>query len=319
MAKSSLSVRIPPEWADQRADKVLAALLAGHSRAAIQKWLRAGLVTRDGRALGQRDTLHAGERVELAVPEPEPIADEPEARALRIVHQDADIIVLDKPAGLVVHPGAGNPRGTLLNALLHHDPALATLPRAGIVHRLDKDTSGLMVVARTQAARAALTTQLAERTLTREYLAVVNGVLVAGGEIDAPVGRHARDRKRMAVTQRGRPALTRYRVLERFRAHSLIRASLLTGRTHQIRVHMAHRGYPVLGDPVYHARLRVPGGASPPLIELLRNFRRQALHAARLALMHPRSGKLIAFEAPLPRDMEELLTALRADRDTHGA
>lgn len=314
-----LSVIVPPEWAGQRADKVLAALLAEHSRAAIQKWLRAGCVMCAGRALGQRDTLRAGDRVEVNTPELEPMADEPEARALAVVHEDASILVLDKPAGLVVHPGAGNPRGTLLNALLHHDPELARLPRAGIVHRLDKDTSGLMVVARTESARAALTAQLAERSLTREYLAVVHGVLIAGGEIEAPVGRHARDRKRMTVTQRGRPALTRYRVEERFRAHTLIRASLATGRTHQIRVHMAHRGFPLLGDPVYGSRVRIPAGAGTDLIAVLRAFRRQALHATRLVLVHPRTGRSAAFEAPLPADMRALIAALRADLRAHGA
>jgi 23S rRNA pseudouridine1911/1915/1917 synthase len=317
-AGENLTLTVPPEWADQRADKVLAALLAEHSRAAIQKWLRAGRVTRAGKAIGQRDTLRAGENVELTVPEAEPMEDQPEERALAVVHEDASLFVIDKPAGLVVHPGAGNPQGTLLNALLHYDPELARLPRAGIVHRLDKDTSGLMVVARNESARASLIGQLAARTLTREYLAVVHGVLVAGGEIEAPVGRHARDRKRMTVTQRGRPALTRYRVEERFRTHTLIRASLATGRTHQIRVHMAHRGFPLLGDPVYGARLRIPAGASPELTAMLRDFRRQALHAARLVLVHPHTGKDLAFESPIPADMKLLVAALRFDQTAHG-
>lgn len=210
-------------------------------------------------------------------------------------------MVIDKPAGLVVHPGAGNREGTLQNALLHHDPQLAELPRSGIVHRLDKDTSGLMVVARSLAAHTALVAQLQARSVRREYLALVNGCPVAGGTVEAPIGRHPRDRKRMAVVERGRPATTHYRVEERLAAHTLLRCFLETGRTHQIRVHMAHAGYPLVGDPVYGGRLRLPPRATEAQRQALRAFQRQALHAARLALDHPESGERLSWEAPCPK------------------
>jgi len=232
---------------------------------------------------------------------------------LAILHEDEEILVLDKPAGLVVHPGAGNPAGTLVNALLHHRPDLRALPRAGIVHRLDKDTTGAMVVACTPAAHAALVRQLEERSVRREYQAVTVGVMTGGGTVDAPIGRHPVDRVRMAIREGGREAVTHYRVLARFRGHTHVLCKLETGRTHQIRVHLASIRNPIVGDPVYGGRLAVPKGASAPLIEALRGFRRQALHAARLELVHPGHGETVAFEAPLPADFAALLEALRAD------
>jgi 23S rRNA pseudouridine1911/1915/1917 synthase len=229
------------------------------------------------------------------------------------VFEDDDLLVINKPPGLVVHPAAGNPDGTLLNALLHHAPDLAALPRAGIVHRLDKDTSGLMMVARNLAAHTRLVADLQARDIRREYLAVVNTVLTAGGEVDAPIGRHPVDRKRMAVVSGGKPAVTHYRVVERYRAHTLVRLRLETGRTHQIRVHMAHIHCPVTGDPVYGGRLRQPRGAGELLRTVLQGFRRQALHAERLAFRHPGSGEPVSWEAPVPPDMQELIEALRED------
>jgi 23S rRNA pseudouridine1911/1915/1917 synthase len=229
------------------------------------------------------------------------------------VHEDRDVWVVDKPAGLVVHPGAGNPDHTLQNALLGRDPTLAALPRAGIIHRLDKDTSGLLVIARTPEAQTSLSRQLLARSVSREYLAVCAGVMTGGGTIDEPIGRHRTDRLRMTVRQDGRPAITHYRVLERFRAHTYLRVKLETGRTHQIRLHLAHRKYPIVGDPVYGGRFARPRGAGDQLIETLRAFKRQALHAATLAFDHPRTGKRLTLQSAVPEDFARLLDALRED------
>jgi 23S rRNA pseudouridine1911/1915/1917 synthase len=238
---------------------------------------------------------------------------QPEAIALRLVHEDADVLVIDKPAGLVVHPGAGNPRHTLQNALLGLDPALAALPRAGLIHRLDKDTSGLLVVARTPEAQTSLSRQLEARTMAREYVAVCVGVMTGGGTIDEPIGRHRGDRLRMAIRVSGRPAVTHYRVLERFRAHTYLSVKLETGRTHQIRLHLSHIKYPIVGDPVYGGRFGLPRGATSGLIDTLRGFKRQALHAATLGFEHPRSGKVLTLQSPVPADFAQLLSALRED------
>src|SRR6185437_15543923 len=237
-----------------------------------------------------RQLVRGGEMVELTVVEENAVEAAPEPIALRILHEDAELLVLDKPAGLVVHPGAGNRHGTLLNALLHHDPQLVTLPRAGIVHRLDKDTSGLLVVARTLRAHTALVAMLSRREIHRRYVALVNGVPVAGGTVDAPLDRHPVDRVRRAVREGGRPARTHYRVRERFRAHALLQCELESGRTHQIRVHMAHAGWPLVGDPLYGRGLRLPRGATSALADALRGFKRQALHAEHLAFAHPVTG-----------------------------
>jgi len=236
------------------------------------------------------------------------------------VHEDDYVLVLDKPAGLVVHPGAGNPAGTLLNALLHHDPKLAELPRAGIVHRLDKDTSGLMVVARTLAAHTALVDMLSRHDVERQYEAIVLGTMVAGGTIDAPIGRHMGDRLRQAVRDEedGKRAVTHYRLRERFRAHSLLQCNLETGRTHQIRVHLAHIHHPLVGDPLYGGGLKLPKGAIPELVATLRGFRRQALHAERLAFVHPVTGETLAFGSERPPEQAALIEALRADMLAHG-
>lgn len=314
MSKTRIELRstIPPEAAGDRLDAVMARLFPEYSRSRLQQWIQAGEVSVAGRIPRTRDKVAGGEDVVVSVQLELPSNDQAEDLPLRIVHEDEALIVVDKPAGLVVHPAAGHARGTLVNALLHHDPQLAHLPRAGIVHRLDKDTSGLLVVARSLESHTDLVRQLQARTVSREYLALVRGELVAGGTVDAPIGRHPVDRKRMAVVGGGREAITHYRVEERFFGLSLLRVMLETGRTHQIRVHMAHLHHPIVGDPVYGGRLRLPAGLSPEAIEALRSFQRQALHAARLCLDHPSTGERLCWSAPLPADYAGLLEQLRA-------
>ncbi len=303
--------------AGMRLDQALAELFSGYSRARLQQWIRNGLVTVDDRQLRAKDKVLGGERVDVMATLEDEVSSQPQRIPLEVLYEDETLLVINKPAGLVVHPAAGNPDGTMLNALLHHAPELVSVPRAGIVHRLDKETSGLLVVARTLKAQAHLVQQLQERAFEREYEAVAVGVMLSGGSVDAPIGRHPVDRKRMAVTQRGRPAVTHYRVAERFRAHTHVRVQLETGRTHQIRVHMAHIRYPLFGDPVYGGRLRIPPKSSEQFTEALRNFRRQALHAVRLGLTHPESGEVMQWQAPLPADMEYLLRVLREDNAAH--
>ncbi|MGE4534164.1 23S rRNA pseudouridine(1911/1915/1917) synthase RluD [Halomonas sp.] len=308
--------RVPDAMAGQRLDQAAAELFADFSRERLKAWIKAGELTLDGQVAKPKDKVYGGEWLRLATEVADDTRFEPEDIPLEVVYEDDQVLVIDKPPGLVVHPAAGNPDGTLLNALLHHDPALAAVPRAGIVHRLDKDTSGLMVVARTLAAQTALVEQLQARTVSREYDAICVGVMTAGGSVDAPIGRHPKDRKRQAVTASGKPAVTHYRVVERFRAHTHVRCRLETGRTHQIRVHLAHLRYPLVGDPVYGGRLKLPAGASPTLKEILRDFPRQALHARKLAFVHPGSGETVSFRAPLPDDLLMLLDYLRDDSET---
>lgn len=313
MPTVELQTDIPDHMGGRRLDQALAELFPEYSRARLQAWVKAGQISVDGRIPKSRDKVVGGERVRVRAELEAESPLEAQAIPLDIRHEDAALLVLNKPAGLVVHPAAGNPDGTLQNALLHHCPELAVVPRAGIVHRLDKQTSGLMVVAKTLEAHTELVRQLQSRTVGREYLAVVQGVLTAGGTVDAPLDRHPVDRKRIAVVREGRHAVSHYRVEERFRAHTLVRVRLETGRTHQIRVHMAHIRHPLVGDPVYGGRLRLPKGAAEPLVAALRGFRRQALHAARLTLRHPTSGETLSWEAELPQDLSDLLTALRDD------
>lgn len=269
----------------------------------------------DGVSPRPRDAVLGGERVILHAVPAATVMDRPEPITLNIVHEDDALIVIDKPAGLVVHPGAGNARGTLLNGLLHYAPQLEELPRAGIVHRLDKDTSGLLLIGKTLPAHTSLVRLLANREIARFYLAICGGVLTGGGKIDAPIGRHRVDRKRMVVRDDGKPAVTHYTVLERFAAHTYIRIKLETGRTHQIRVHFAYRRHALVGDPVYGGRLALPAGASDAVVSALRGFRRQALHATQLELKHPDSGEVLSFKVPPPADFEQLLAALRGDAD----
>src|SRR5580658_660571 len=310
-----IDLTIPPEMAGQRLDSALACLLPEHSRTRIKGWIEAGAVKVRGNPCKPRDMVEAGSRVQVQMTVDEPAQPEVQAEdiALRLVHEDADVLVIDKPAGLVVHPGAGNPRHTLQNALLGLDQKLAALPRAGLIHRLDKDTSGLLVVARNPKAQTSLSRQLEARTMAREYVAVCVGVMTGGGTIDEPIGRHRGDRLRMAIRVSGRPAVTHYRVLERFRAHTYLSVKLETGRTHQIRLHLSHIKYPIVGDPVYGGRFGLPRGATPVLIDTLRAFKRQALHAATLGFEHPRTGKTLTLQSPVPADFARLLAVLAAD------
>ncbi|TBV11998.1 23S rRNA pseudouridine(1911/1915/1917) synthase RluD [Stutzerimonas kirkiae] len=309
-----LSAEVPFELGGQRLDQVAARLFPEHSRSRLATWIKDGQLTVDGRALRPRDTVHAGSRLELSAEQEAQGEWQPQDIPLNIVFEDEHILVLDKPAGLVVHPAAGHADGTLLNALLHHVPGLINVPRAGIVHRLDKDTTGLMVVAKTLEAQTRLVEQLQKRTVSRIYEAIVIGVIITGGTIDAPIGRHGQQRQRMAVVEGGKPAISHYRVLERMRSHTHVRVKLETGRTHQIRVHMAHLGYPLVGDPLYSGRFRIPPAANPTLVQSLRDFPRQALHARFLELEHPVTGQRMKWESPLPDDFVWLLALLQQDR-----
>lgn len=309
-----LRARVPDDLGGLRLDQALARMFPEHSRARLQGWIKDGAVRIDGMPGRARDPVAGGEAVELDGALPVSARDGAEAIPLRVVHADAALFVIDKPAGLTVHPGAGQASGTLLNALLHLDPELARVPRAGLVHRLDKDTSGLLVVARTPAAHTALVAALAKRDFDREYEAVVVGQMLSGGRVDQPIGRHPVNRTRMCVREDGRHAVTHYRVIERFRRHTWVRVTLETGRTHQIRLHLSHAGYPLVGDPVYGGRLAIPRGATPVLAEALRSFKRQALHAAKLTFLHPGGGQSIDIEAKLPSDFLALVAALKRDR-----
>jgi len=311
-----ISLVIPPEHAGQRLDQALAALLPDYSRSRLKAWIEGGEVRVDGAVMRPRDKVLGGEAVQVSAQLPEESRAAPQPIPLVLVHEDKHVFVVDKPAGLVVHPGAGNPDQTLQNALLALDPKLAALPRAGIVHRLDKDTSGLLVVARTLPAHTALVRMIGDRDVHREYEAICRGVMTAGGTIDAPIDRHPTDRVRMAVRDGGRESVTHYRVIKRYRAHTHVRVQLETGRTHQIRVHLAHAGYPIVGDKVYGGRLTLPKGVSETLRQALRDFPRQALHASRLQFDHPVTGKPIECASSLPADMRGLLDLLAAEDRT---
>jgi len=297
----------------QRVDKALTTLCEGHSRSTIQAWIKNGLVLLDDEHPKQKDKVYGGELIELAVPEIRQGEWEAQDLPLDIVHEDNDMLVINKPAGLVVHPGAGNPDQTLLNALLFHYPDNRALARAGIVHRLDKDTSGLMVVAKSESARLGLTAQLVDHSLHREYLALVNGRIISGNTVDEPIARDKNDRRKMAVNMMGKEAITHYRVDQRYRNHTLLRVQLETGRTHQIRVHMTHLGFPLVGDPVYGRRLGIPGDCAPEFETQLRAFKRQALHATRIEYDHPISGDHQTWERPLPADMQALVDGCEID------
>jgi 23S rRNA pseudouridine1911/1915/1917 synthase len=304
---------VPDDLAGERLDRALARMFPEYSRTRLKDWLVEGLVTVNGGAMRPRDLVFGGETVRLRPQASSSITSLPEALDLDVVYEDDCLMVVNKPAGLVVHPGAGNLRGTLMNGLLHRVPGLADLPRAGIVHRLDKDTSGLLLIGKTLPAHTMLVRQMSAREISRHYAAVCMGVLTGGGTIDAPIARHPVDRLRMSVQDRGRPAVTHYRVLKRFAAHTYISVRLESGRTHQIRVHFAWRRHPLVGDPVYGGRLAIPKGAGTRLQQVLRSFRRQALHAAKLHFAHPESGAPMTLEAPMPADLAELLKVLEED------
>lgn len=306
-----LTAEIPLSLAGLRLDQALSELFPDFSRSRLQSWIKNGSAVVDGAVLTPKHRILGGEQVVLRAEAEHTTTVESQDIPLDIAYEDDDILIVDKPAGLVVHPAAGHWDGTLQNALLHHAPELAGIPRCGIVHRLDKDTSGLLMAAKTLPAHKSLVEQLQDRSVHREYLALVQGAMTAGGTVDEPIGRHPTDRKRFAVRDAGKPAVTHFRVAERFPHHTLVRVKLETGRTHQIRVHMAHIHYPLVGDPMYGGRPRLPAGASDRLIATLRDFKRQALHAETLGLMHPETDDYGEWHSPLPADFAALLDALR--------
>ncbi|WP_444920987.1 23S rRNA pseudouridine(1911/1915/1917) synthase RluD [Microbulbifer sp. CnH-101-G] len=310
-----LDIEVPATMAGQRLDQAAAELIPDYSRSRLQSWIKGGQLTLNGAAAKPKDKLFGGERLSLRA-ELEPQGSwTAQDLDLNIVYEDDSLIVINKPAGLVVHPAAGNPDGTLLNGLLHHCPNQEKIPRAGIVHRLDKDTSGLMVVAKTLPAQVHLVDQLKRRTVSRQYDALVQGFITGPGRVDAPIGRHRQNRLKMAVLDfGGKEAITHYQVQQRFRAHTLLRCKLETGRTHQIRVHMAHIRHPLVGDPIYGGRPKLPAEASRELVQALQGFPRQALHAAELALVHPLTGGNMHWCAPMPTDMLQLLDLLGRDQ-----
>ena len=318
MPQITLSAEVQPEQMGQRLDQTLAELFPEYSRSRLKTWIEADLVKLNDRITNiPREKVLGGEKIEITVEVEDETRFEPENIPLNIVYEDDDIIVINKPKDLVVHPGAGNPNGTVLNALLYHYPPIAEVPRAGIVHRLDKDTTGLMVVAKTIPAQTKLVRDLQKRKITREYEAVASGIMTKGGTVDQPMARHATKRTLMAVHPMGKPAVTHYRIMENYRNYTRLRLRLETGRTHQIRVHMAHIAHPLLGDQTYGGRPRPPKNASENFMEILRNFKRQALHAVMLRLAHPITGEMMEWYAPLPDDFVELLNALKADYLEH--
>ncbi len=304
------SFQIEKHQAGNRLDHALHQLLPDYSRSKIQQWIQQGFVCINREQCKPRQKVFNGDRVDLDVPEQVRISDRPQAIEFNILYQDEDIFVINKPADLVVHPAAGHQDGTLVNGLLAQDSRLEQLPRAGIVHRLDKDTTGVMVVARNQIAHSWLVDQLQLRLVKREYLAITQGVVTAGRSVETGIGRHPQNRKKMSVQNGGKTAITHFQVARKFDHYSLLKLQLETGRTHQIRVHMAHLNYPLLGDSVYSGRARVPAGIDAALLDLIQGFKRQALHAERLSFKHPGSHEMVSFEAPLPDDFQHLLDAL---------
>ncbi len=314
MSEAPIIKTLTEEYAGQRVDVVLAALFPEYSRSRLKIWIEQGQVLVNGETIKPKAKMRGDEELQLTV---QAIESEEEFIAedipLDIIHQDDDIIVINKSADFVVHPAAGHYSGTVLNALLHFDSSLSAIPRAGIVHRLDKDTTGLMVIARNLSAHKYLVDQIQKHEVVREYQAVVFGLLTGGGKVDQPIGRHPHDRIKMAVREGGREAVTHYRLLERFREHSHVKVQLETGRTHQIRVHMSHLRHPIVGDRVYAGRHRVPAGAQQALLDYLQHFKRQALHAWQLSFVHPSSGESVSYQAPLPEDMTQLINLLKMD------
>jgi len=306
---------VPHSLAGKRLDQVIAQMFPDYSRSRLTDWIKAGMVSVDGQQMRPRDKLYGGENVRIVAEIEEIEEHQGENIPLDIVYEDEHILVVNKPAGLVVHPAAGHRTGTLLNALLYHYPSIAQVPRAGIVHRLDMDTTGLMVVAKTITAQTELVAQLQERSMGREYEAICQGVMTGGGCVEEPMARHSRNRQKMAVVALGKEAITHYRVLNKYRAHTHIRLKLETGRTHQIRVHMSHINYPLVGDQLYGGRFRLPKGVEPETMAILKGFKRQALHAKKLELYHPDSGELMSWEVDLPEDFQLLLDTIAQDAE----
>jgi 23S rRNA pseudouridine1911/1915/1917 synthase len=311
------TLTLPENVAGMRLDQALSSLFPDYSRTQIQEWIKNGEITLNDLVPKNKEIVLGGETVVINGTVKQPHTWHAEDIALNIVYEDDAIIVIYKPAGMVVHPAAGNFTSTLLNALLHHAPELQKLPRAGIVHRLDKDTSGLLVIAKTQPALLSLTKQLKARTFERIYQTVVNGLFISGGTVDAPIGRHPMQRLKMAIIDSGKPAITHFRVVEKYRGHTRLKVKLDTGRTHQIRLHMAHIKHPVLGDQTYGGRLQLPKNATPALVDKLREFKRQALHASELGIIHPVTQQPMSWRAPLPEDMQKLIECLRNDTPSY--
>ena len=309
-SKVELIKIVPIKFNNHRLDVALSALLPEYSRSTIQTWINQQYITVNDMVLRTKDKVQSGQTIAINAPLQTNTTSQPQAIPLDIVYADQDIIVVNKPVGLVTHPGAGRSTNTLLNALLYHYPELATVPRAGIIHRLDKDTSGLLVIARNLTAHTKLITELQQRKIKREYIAIVIGDIITGGTIEAPIGRHRKKRTHMAVSNNGKPATTHYRVLQRFTAYTYLKVILVTGRTHQIRVHFAHIGYPIVGDPTYGKGLKLPKNCCSTLQQILRGFKHQALHAQSLELNHPKTAKTMRWEAPLPKTIKNLLQAL---------
>ncbi len=310
---------VPHNLAGKRFDQIIAKMFPEYSRAKLQTWIKAGKVMVNGKQLKPREKLMGGETIILQAEAEAVVHTEAQPIPLPIIYEDDSLLIINKPAGLVVHPGAGNSDSTLMNGLLHYCPSIEGVPRAGIVHRLDKDTTGLMVVAKTLQAHAHLVSEMEKRLIKREYMAVCRNVPTAGGKINQPIGRHGTQRTKMAVWESGlgksRPAVTHYRVIEKFAKHTLLRCKLETGRTHQIRVHLAWRGYPLVGDQTYGGRLQTPRGASEELVDVLRGFKRQALHATQLGFVHPEHKKFYQWQIPVPKDFQNLLNVLKNDLD----
>lgn len=313
MSAIHLESEIPETLDGARFDQALARLFPQFSRSQHQDWIRNGQAQLNGKSHRPRDKVQTGQQVTIDAEQMVVSHDQPQEIPLNIAYEDTDLLIIDKPIGLVAHPGAGNPDQTLLNALLHYDPALATLPRGGLIHRLDKDTSGLLVVGRTLESYNALIQAMQAREISREYEAVIQGVPISGGTIDEPIGRHPRLRTHMSVVQSGKPAVTHFRLMEKFRGHAHVRIQLETGRTHQIRVHFSHIGYPIVGDKTYLKRLRFPKNLSDAAKQAVKCFPRQALHATKLELLHPMNGKLLTLSSPLNDDMQQLIAVLRED------
>ncbi len=316
--KIQQSFILPDHLGGLRLDQALSKFLTEYSRTQIQDWIKKNEITVNDKVAKARDIVLGGEKIDILATMKTYPEWKAEAITLDIVYEDDSLLVINKPAGMVVHPGAGNTSQTLLNALLHHVPSLQALPRAGIVHRIDKNTSGLLVIAKTDIALKKLSDQLKKHTISRIYQAIVSGVLTGGGTIDEPIGRHPIQRKRMAVIETGKHAVTHYRITEKYRAYTRVKVQLETGRTHQIRVHFSYKQHALLGDQTYGGRLQLPKGASPELIQVLRTFKRQALHASELGLIHPITGQELRFHAPLPTDMIELINTLKSDLSTNG-
>ena len=308
-----LSAEVPESLAGNRLDQIAAKLFPEYSRARLQSLIKEGKLLVNGKESRAKDRLILGDQIAVTVEPQKPLDHQAEPIPLNIVYEDEAVLIINKDAGSVVHPAAGNRSGTILNGLLHLIPDLKTIPRAGIVHRLDKDTTGIMVVAKTSRSYASLVNQLTQRTIKREYEAVVVGVLTGGGVVNAPIGRHPVHRKKQAVNEVGKEAITHYRIISRYRSHTHVQLNLETGRTHQIRVHMAHINHRLVGDPLYGGRLQLPVASSPGLTNILQNFKRQALHAKSLTFMHPETGRQVSWEVETTNDMRELLVALRSD------